>query len=140
VPHRDTTRTRPSSALREAIGQVKAGTHATDRATTLDQYLDRWVRDQTELKPRTRESYAEAISLYWRPALGHVRLTDLRREHIKDAQAAMRKLNTPAEAADRSELLRRLAAARATVPHLPGKRVRTSPLSETRIKRSRRRW
>ncbi|HYB17688.1 MAG TPA: site-specific integrase [Streptosporangiaceae bacterium] len=47
----------------------------------------------------------------------------------------MRKLNTPAEAEDRSELMRRLAAARATVPHLPNKRVRTSPLSETRIRR-----
>jgi integrase len=46
----------------------------------------------------------------------------------------MRKLNT-AEDGDRSELLRRLAAARATIPHLPGKRVRRSPLSETRIRR-----
>ena len=42
----------------------------------------------------------------------------------------MRKINTPAEQGDRSELLRRLAAVRATVPHLPGQRVRTAPLSE----------
>jgi hypothetical protein len=52
----------------------------------------------------------------------------------------MRKLNRPAEDGDRSELLLRLAAARATVPHLPAKRVRTAPLSEVRIKRSRHRW
>ena len=47
----------------------------------------------------------------------------------------MRKLNTPAEDGDRSEMLRRLAAARATVPHLPGRRVRLAPLTETRIQR-----
>ena len=47
----------------------------------------------------------------------------------------MRKLNTPAEQDDRSEMLRRLAAVRATVPHLPDKRVRTAPLSETTIQR-----
>ena len=47
----------------------------------------------------------------------------------------MRKLNRPAEDGDKSEMLRRLAAARATVTHLPGKRVRTAPLSETTIQR-----
>ncbi|MGH3304895.1 MAG: hypothetical protein ACRDOK_25150 [Streptosporangiaceae bacterium] len=47
----------------------------------------------------------------------------------------MRLLNIPAEAGDRSEMLRRLAGVRATVPHLRGTRVRHAPLSETRIKR-----
>jgi hypothetical protein len=44
----------------------------------------------------------------------------------------MRKLNTPAEAGDRSEMLRRLAAARGT---WHGKRFRRMPLSEARIRR-----
>jgi len=73
--------------------------------------------------------------LYWIRALGHARLADLREQHILDAHKAMRKLNRPAENGDKSELLRRLAAARATVPHLPNKRVRTAPLTETRIQR-----
>ena len=47
----------------------------------------------------------------------------------------MRKLNRPAEEGDRSETLRRLAGARATVPHLPGTRVRVAPLTEARIQR-----
>ena len=123
-------------ALTDALGEVKAGTHPDGRRATLGEYLDRWLCwRQAELKPRTVEQYRESFELYWKPALGHVRLADLREDHIRDTHAAMRKLNTPAEAGDRSELLRRLAAVRATIPHLPGTRVRTAPLSETRIKR-----
>ncbi len=123
-------------AVTEALGELRSGTYATDRKTTLGEYLDRWLSwHETELKPRTLESYREAFRLYWKPALGHVRLADLREEHIHEAHKSMRKLNTPAENGDRSEMLRRLAAARAIVPHLPGRRVRTSPLSDLRIKR-----
>lgn len=125
-----------SAALIEALGEVASGTHVSDRQMTLGAYLDRWMSwRENELKPRTLESYREAFDLYWRPALGHVRLADLRETHIRAVHPAMRKLNTPAEDGDRGELLRRLAAARATLPHLPGQRVRTVPLSETRIKR-----
>ena len=70
------------------------------------------------------------------PALGHVRLAQLREQHVLDTHKAMRKLNTPTEADDKSEMLRRLAAARATIPHLPGQRVRTAPLTETTIQRA----
>jgi integrase len=110
--------------------------HVDDRKTTLADWLDQWLNwRKPELKPRTLESYREAFELYWKPALGHLRLADLRESHIRDTHAAMRKLNTPAEDGDRSELLRRLAGARATVPRLPGTRVRTAALSEQRIKR-----
>ncbi|HUY52659.1 MAG TPA: site-specific integrase [Streptosporangiaceae bacterium] len=120
----------------DVLGQVAAGTHTSDRNTRLGEYLDRWLGwREPELKPRTLESYREAFELYWKPALGHVRLADLCESHIRDVHAAMRKINTPAEAGDKSELLRRLLAVRATVPHLPGQRVRTAPLSKVRIKR-----
>jgi len=124
------------AAVVTALGKVDAGVHVDDRRTTLADWLDRWLSwREPELKPRTLESYREAFILYWKPALGHLRLADLREHHIRDVHAAMRKLNTPGEDGDRSELLRRLAAARATAPHLPGTRVRTSRLSEQRIKR-----
>jgi hypothetical protein len=71
----------------------------------------------------------------WISALGHMRLADLREDHIRDVQAALRRINTPAEAEDRSELMRRLAAARATVKHLPGLRVSGRPLSQQTIAR-----
>jgi integrase len=123
-------------ALVEALGEIRDGRTISDRNTKLGEYLDRWMGwREAELKPRTRDSYREAFDLYWKPAIGHIRLADLRENHIRDVHAAMRKLNTPAEDGDHSELVRRLAAARATIPHLPGKRVRTASLSETRIKR-----
>ena len=59
----------------------------------------------------------------------------LREQHVLHAHKAMRKLNRQAETGDKSEMLRRLAAARAVLPHLPDKRVRTAPLSETTIQR-----
>ena len=63
--------------------------------------------------PSTLASYREAAELYLRPALGHLRLTDLRDHHFRDLAAAMRKINRPEADADRSDLLRRLLAARA---------------------------
>src|SRR5215831_1124892 len=121
------------TALVEALGHVAAGTHASDRSTRLAEYLARWLTwREAEVKPSTLESYREAFDLYWKPALGHLRLGDLRESHIRDVHAAMRKLNTPAEADDLSEMLRRLAAARGT---WHGKRFRRAPLSDARIKR-----
>jgi integrase len=122
-------------ALVETLGQVRDRTYASDRNMRVGDYLDRWLSWQTDLKPRTMESYSEAFELYWKPAIGHMRLADLAESDIRDTHREMRKLNRPAEAGDRSEKLRRLAGARATVPHLPGVRVRNAPLSETRIKR-----
>jgi integrase len=123
-------------ALVDVLGDVRSGTHTDDRRTTLAVYLTRWLEgQQLARKQRTYESYEEACRLYWIPALGHVRLADLREQHVRDAHKAMRKLNRPAEDGDRSEVLRRLAAARATMPHLPAVRVRLAPLTETRIQR-----
>jgi len=124
-------------ALTDALGDVRSGVLADDRQSTLAAYLARWLEgQQLARKRRTYESYADACRLYWVPALGHVRLAQLREQHVLDTHKAMRKLNTPAEAGDRSELLRRLAAARATVAHLPDRRVRTAPLTETTIQRA----
>ena len=121
------------AALVEVLGQVQDNRHASDRNMRLGQYLDRWLAwREAEVKPSTLESYREAFSLYCRPALGHMRLADIRDSHVRDVHAAMRRLNTPAEAEGRSEMLRRLAAARGT---WHGQRYRRAPLSEARIRR-----
>lgn len=121
-------------ALTDVLGDVRSGVHADDRQTTLAEYITRWLEKQ-ELarKRRTYVSYEESCRLYWVPALGHIRLAQLREQDILNAHKAMRKLNTPAEQGDRSEMLRRIAAARAT---WHGQRVRTAPLSETTIQRN----
>jgi integrase len=121
------------AALVDVVGEVQDGKHASDRNTKLSAYLNRWLAwHEAEVKPSTLDSYREAFDLYWKPALGHLRLADIRESHVRDVHAAMRQLNTPAEAEDRSEMLRRLAAARGT---WHGKRYRRAPLSEARIRR-----
>jgi hypothetical protein len=77
-------------------------------------------------------SYREAIELYFKPGLGHLRLVDLRDHHFRDLATAMRKINTPAADGDLSDLLRRLLDARAT---RDGKRISTRPLTDARIRR-----
>ncbi|MGH3182246.1 MAG: hypothetical protein ACRDOE_10140 [Streptosporangiaceae bacterium] len=81
---------------------------------------------------RRPASYREAADLYLRPALGHVRLTDLRDHHFRDLAAAMRKINRPEADADGSDLLRRLLAAQAV---RDGRRYSARPLTDARIKR-----
>jgi integrase len=131
-------------AVVEALGKVSDGKHVDDRKTTLGEYLDRWLEWKRDtLKPSTFASYAEGVELYFRPGLGHIRLVDLRADDVKALYAAMRKISR-AEDGDRSELLRRLVAARARW-HVPAgdpragqrveERISTRPLADARIRR-----
>jgi integrase len=123
-------------ALTKARGQVHAGTLAADRKLTVAAYLARWLEDvRPELKPRTWASYEEAVRLYFGPGLGHVKLADLRDHHVRQLYGSMRKINRPEADGDGDETLRRLLAARAVVPHLPGRLIGTKPVSEAGIKR-----
>jgi integrase len=122
-------------ALVEALGRVGQGAHVEDRRTTFGDYLARrlrWWESEGELKPSTLTSYREAIELYFRPGLGHIRLADLRDHHFRDLYAAMRLINRPGQGIGHNEMLRRLLAARS---ERDGKRISTRPLSEARIKR-----
>lgn len=118
-----------------AMGDIQAGRHAEDRRTKFGDYLDRklrWWKSESDIKPKTLDSYQEAIRLYFKPGLGHERLVDLRAHHFRDLAAAMRKINTPAADGDPSDLLRRLLAARAT---RDGRPISTRPLTDARIRR-----
>lgn len=110
-----------------------------ERKTTLGEYLERryaWRKSEAEtgegLKQGTLDAEREAIDLYGKPGLGHIKVIDLTDEHFRELYAAMRKLNRPEEAGDRTEILRRLKEARAT---RDGKRLHTRPISEGRIRR-----
>jgi integrase len=124
-----------SEALIAALGQVQAGRHVDDRRTKFGDHLDRrlrWWESEADLKPSTLASYREAVELYLRPGLGHLRVMDLSEHHFRDLAAAMRLINRPESDADKSDQLRRLLAARAT---RDGKRISTRPLTEARIRR-----
>jgi len=122
-------------ALVSALGKVQNGKHIDDRRTRFSEHLDRrlrWWESEGDIMPSTLASYREAVELYLRPGCGHLKLTDLRDHHFRDLAAAMRLINRPEADEDRSDLLRRLLAARAV---RDGKRSSTRPLTDGRIKR-----
>jgi hypothetical protein len=122
--------------LTKALGQVDAGLHAGDRKMTVAEYLELWLEDRRpELKERTWTSYADAVRLHFGPGLGHLRLADLRDHHIRALYATMRRINRPEGESDRSEMMRRLLAARRHVDHLPGRLASQRPVGEAGIKR-----
>ncbi|HUK72224.1 MAG TPA: tyrosine-type recombinase/integrase [Streptosporangiaceae bacterium] len=116
--------------LTAALTQVQTGVWCSRRAT-VGEHLEAWLEwRRASLKERTWCSYRDAVALYWRPALGHIRLADLRSADIMTAVAAIRRVNRDEAGPD--ELLRRLLAARATVH---GERLSSVPLSESTIRR-----
>jgi integrase len=122
-------------ALMDAIPKARKTGRADDRRTKFGEHLDarlRWWGSEGDLKPSTLASYREAIELYLRPALGHMRLIDLSAHDFRDLAAAMRLINRPEADADTGDLLRRLLAARAK---RDGKRISTRPLTEARLRR-----
>jgi integrase len=134
------TAKKAKEAVVEALGKMNNNSYIYDRRTTVADHLDRQVRNWESataagadgaLKPSTLESYREACELYLKPGLGHLRLADLQESHVEELRAALRKISRT-EDDDRSELLRRLLAVRAT---WHGKRISTRPISEARITR-----
>jgi integrase len=124
--------------LAEVLARIGQGAHVDDRRTTFGDYLTRrlrWWESERELKPSTLDSYREAIELYFRPGLGHVRLADLRDHHFRDLYAAMRKINRAGHDDGQDETFRRLLEARATAPYAGRRLASTRPLTEARIKR-----
>jgi len=129
--------------LAATLARLGGGAQVPDRALTVGAYLDNWLAaKKLGLKPQTYESYAEAVSLYFRPGVGHLRLVDLRDFHLQELVQEMLRVNRPLPDGERpSELMRRLASARAdderrALP--PGEKRRkksTRPLTAARIAR-----
>ncbi|ADP84420.1 tyrosine-type recombinase/integrase [Pseudofrankia inefficax] len=126
--------------LAAAVGRTAGGTYSDDQKITFAQYADRRLewREATAatgegLKRSTLDAEHEALTLYLKPGLGHLRLVEIRDRHVRDLYAAMRLLNRDeAAAGELAELVRRLADARAV---RDGKRIHNRPLSESRIRR-----
>jgi integrase len=68
-------------ALREALDGLVVGV-STLHDLTVSEYLDSWLAGKHALKPKTVAGYKDAINLYLRPGLGHIRLRELRAEHL----------------------------------------------------------
>jgi integrase len=116
--------------LAAAIAREGGGAAVRDRQLRVGAYLDAYLAGKRKLKPRSRATDAEAFSLYWKPALGAMRLVDLRDSHVSAVITAMEQVNAPLpEGEEPSEMLRRMLAARSeTATH-------TGPLTPARIER-----
>ncbi|MGP4026172.1 tyrosine-type recombinase/integrase [Actinomadura sp. 3N407] len=127
--------------LVKELAKMGADGHASDHRMTVGQWLDRWIAGKVDLKSSTLSSYREAVDLYHKPGLGHLRLVDLRAHHVSELYAAMLQINRPLpEGKKPSEMLRRLLDARAdsTKKSKEGEercKKQTKPLSPARIKR-----
>src|SRR4051812_17988305 len=83
-------------ALAEVLAEVGRGEHRHDDRQTLGPYLSTWLNEKISdgLRPSTALMYRRYIELDITPAIGHVRLGDLRPTHIekllRDLRAAGR--------------------------------------------------
>jgi integrase len=134
------TKKQAEEELAAALARVGGGGAAPDRSIRVAGWLDEYLAGKINLKARTLETDREAFRLYWIPALGHMRLVDVRKRHVDEVLREMLKINLP-DAGPPSDMLRRMTAARADDErrHLPpGEQRRKKvikPLSPARIVR-----
>lgn len=140
------TKSEAEEELSATLARIGGGAAVTDRSVKVGAYLDVWLAGRKlRLKPSTYSSYDEAVELYWRPALGHLRLVDLRQHHVQDAVVVMATMiNRPLPAKAKPamlELYRRMVAVRADdVRRVLAEgesrhKKSTKPLSPSRVER-----
>ena len=79
--------------LAATIARLSGGAQVQDRALRVGAYLDAYAAGKLDVKPSTLTAIREAIRLYWGPALGHLRLVNLRDHHISEAIREMIRIN-----------------------------------------------
>jgi integrase len=107
------TRRQAEEELAAALARIGGGGYAPDRSLRVSAYLDGYLAGKVNLKPRSLATDAEAFRLYWKPALGHMRLADVRKRHVDEAIREMTRINRPDGDGKPPETLRRMLAARA---------------------------
>ena len=86
APRLRQTSTRISeAAAATAIGLVGAPADSAGESPKLAAFLDAWLDDVVarSVRPKTHASYRSIVGCHLKPALGHVRLADLRPGHVQ---------------------------------------------------------
>jgi integrase len=104
------TRREAEEELADALARIGGGGAAPDRSVKLNAYLDGYLAGKVNLKQRTLATDREAFELYWKPALGHMRVVDIRARHVDEVIAEMMRIGQIS--GRRSEMMRRMLAAR----------------------------
>ena len=105
------TKAQAEAELATVLARIGGGGSAPDRSLTVAAWLDEYLAGKINLKPRSLATDAEAFALYWKPAIGHMRLADLRARHVADVIRHMGMINQPGQQPD--DMLQRMLAARA---------------------------
>jgi integrase len=70
--------------IKETLAQVDQGLTLAAAKITVSALLDRWLETaKPSLAHQTWQAYERHVRLYIRPAIGHIRLQDLRPDHIQ---------------------------------------------------------
>jgi integrase len=98
---RETLGTYPALSLADAREKARRALHESENRAgatklTVGEYADRWLADlaHSNLKPRTVQNYTYLCRLHIVPAIGRIRLRDLRRSDVKDFLNGKRKQGT----------------------------------------------
>jgi integrase len=138
------TKDEAEGELADALSDVGGGGTAPDRSVKIGDYLDTYHAGKRNLKPRSKETNEEAFRLYWKPAIGHMRLGDVRDRHVSMVVSAMELINRPVPQNTKREvieMLHRMIATRAdderrVLPEGEQRRKKSAkPLSPARIER-----
>ena len=76
------TRREAQAWLAQRVQELRAG-EAYDSKITTGEYLASWLAGSQDLRASTRAEYARHVDAHFIPALGHMRLLDLRAHHIE---------------------------------------------------------
>lgn len=78
------TEAEAESALQQALNALRTGQHQDDGGRTVAVWLAEWLTHKTQaLRPTTLSEYRRHVQKHINPALGNVRLQDLRTGHIR---------------------------------------------------------
>ena len=79
------TRKEAERKLAEVITSIERGVYADPGRQTLADYIHRWIGHKAaDLAPRTLDSYRLIMDLHLIPALGNIKLADLKPLHIQE--------------------------------------------------------
>lgn len=86
------TKKAAEKALAELVDSASKGTLADDQQLTVKAYLTSWIADKQRLgmRPTTARSYKQHIDSYIDPAIGSMRLKDVRPIHIDQVLAGVK--------------------------------------------------
>ncbi|WP_103382522.1 site-specific integrase [Pseudonocardia dioxanivorans] len=71
------------AAMDELKGKASRGVDVASRLTTRD-YLRTWLAGKKDIKLNTLTSYTGHVDRYFEPIIGHIRLAELRVEHVQE--------------------------------------------------------